>query len=76
MRSRPLSLLHREPSTSRQNNNCAERFGQQLYDKITCTKCRTTTVRPLRLADPSTEVESMLPGLKFRLLGSSRDQPS
>jgi hypothetical protein len=54
----------------------AERFGQELYDKITCTKCRSTTVRPLRLADPSTEVKPMFPGLKFRSLGPSRDQPS
>ena len=54
----------------------AERFGQQLYDKITCTKCRSTTVRPFRLADPSTEAKPTLPGLKFRLLDSSGDQPS
>ena len=46
----------------------AERFGHDLYDKITCTRCHRTTVRPLRLADPSTEVEPMLPGLKFRTL--------
>jgi hypothetical protein len=54
----------------------AERFGEELYDKITCAKCHATTVRPLRLADPSTEVKPMLPGLKFRLLDPSRDQPS
>ena len=51
----------------------AERFGQELYDKITCTECRSTTVRPLRLADPSTEVKPMFPGLKFRLLGHPTD---
>jgi hypothetical protein len=54
----------------------AERFGQELYDKITCTRCRTTTVRPLRLADPSTEAAPILPGLKFRLPNPSRDPPS
>jgi Protein of unknown function (DUF3039) len=45
----------------------AERFGRQLYDRITCTKCRSQTIRPLRFADPSTEVEPIIPGLKFRL---------
>jgi hypothetical protein len=46
----------------------AERFGQDLYDKITCMRCDTTIVRSLRLADPATEVEPMIPGLKFRVL--------
>jgi hypothetical protein len=46
----------------------AERFGEELYDKITCTRCHGTVVRSLRLADPSTEVEPVLPGLKFRLM--------
>jgi hypothetical protein len=46
----------------------AERFGQDLYDKITCMRCDTTIVRSLRLADPATEVKPMIPGLKFRVL--------
>jgi hypothetical protein len=46
----------------------AERFGQELYDKITCAVCHTTIVRSLRLADPATEVKSIIPGLKFRLI--------
>jgi hypothetical protein len=46
----------------------AERFGEELYDKITCTRCHGTIVRSLRLADQSTEVEPVLPGLKFRLM--------
>jgi hypothetical protein len=46
----------------------AERFGQDLYDKITCVRCDTVIVRSLRLADPATEVEPVIPGLKFRVL--------
>lgn len=48
----------------------AERFGQDLYDKITCMRCDTTIVRSLRLADPATEVEPMIPGFKFRVLSA------